>query len=264
MVNPHLIYYGLSAVMLFIFIFIYTIFIGIRLLKRLNDYISRKRALGIILFVGGATIILLCGIFLLLIDRARIITVLQYQMIQYSIFYLASGSMLYGTDAVALAARNPGPKGELNWRRLRVSTGILFIISIVIAGFFLYNPSTYTITQVGSRTIYAQQQVFYLPLFYTLAVSFIGPSILAWKANNLKIRNHLTWYALASLFVATGLLRESRTIPSSGNQIIDNLIVFMPLTIGAFCLFINAKIIQSIGDGIRTASESNCVEYKRL
>ena len=248
MVNPDLIYYGLLAVMLFVFI--YTIFIGIKLRKRLNDYLPRKRALGIILFVGGATIILLGGIFLLLINRARIITDLQYQIIQYSIFYIASGSMLYGTDSVAVVARNPSPKDELSWKRLRISIGILFIISIVIAGFFLYNPGASTITQVGSRTVYAQQQVFYLPLFYVLAVSFIGTSVLAWKANNIKIRNHLTWYALASLFVAIGLLRESKTIPSSGNQIIDNLMVFMPLTIGAFCLFIDAKIIRSISDGI--------------
>lgn len=250
MVNPDLIYYGLSVVMLLVFI--YTALIGFRLRKRLTGYLPRKRALGIILFALGATLTLLSGIILLLADRDRIITDLQYQMIQYSIFYIAMGLILFGTNAIAFAARNPSSSDGLIWKRFRIGTGILFIVSIIIAGSFLFNPNTYTITQVGSRTVAAQQQVFFLPLIFALAVSAIVPSILAWNAKNIKIRGHLIWFALASTFVLIGLIREGKFIPSSGNQIIDNLIVFVPFTIGACCLFISARIIQSDGIGIIT------------
>ena len=159
MFNPDIIYYGLSVIMLLLFI--YTILIGFSLRKRIIDYLPRKRASGIILFALGATITLLSGIILLLVDRDRIITDLQYQMLQYSIFYVSMGLILFGTDSVTIAARNPGSTDALIWNRLRIGIGILFIVSIIIACSFLFNPGTYTITQVGSRTIAAQQQVFF-------------------------------------------------------------------------------------------------------
>lgn len=252
MFNPDLIYYGLSVIMLLVFI--YTMLIGFSLRKRIIDYLPRKRALGIILFALGATITLLSGIILLLADRDRIITDLQYQMLQYSIFYVAMGLILFGTDSITIAARNPGSTDALIWKRLRIGIGILFIVSIIIACSFLFNPGTYTITQVGSRTIAAQQQVFFLPLIFALAVSAIVPAILSRNAKSVKTKDHLIWFALASMFVLIGLIREGKFIPSSGNQIIDNLIVFVPFTISACCLFISARIIRTDGIGIRTKS----------
>lgn len=242
-----LVYYSFSGILCMALI--YVVVWELKMRHSTSVLFFRLWSLGLILTSCGGLITVLSALLLNEAAWDGIITYLQYQMIHFSIFYVAMGLILYGTNAVALATNSPRTENrESDWNKLRLGIGILFIISIVVACSFLYNPGTYQITRVGSRVLAAQQQVFFLPLIFTLIVSAIVPIILVRGKKDAKLRGYLLWYASCSIFTLVGLLRESTIIPSSGNQVIDNLIVFLPLTIGGLCLLMSARASHKVVD----------------
>ncbi len=217
------IYYGLSTVMLGLLG--YTIIAGLIMRHTMERSSSRNLALGVSLAAVGALLTLVGGVVFLDMFRSGQLSGLRYQQVQFTVFYVAFALVFYGVAAIV--------------RRWPLLLWLGFVVVVIIASSFLFNPSSYTYTHSGSRINAVQQVVFYLPLFYVTAV---GVLLLPFKAAS--GRRHPLWFALCCAALLLGLLRESTIIPSLGDPVLDLLAAFVPFLVAAFCLFIT---VQAVG-----------------
>jgi hypothetical protein len=219
-------YYGLSVVMLGLLGS--TIVAGIALGRRFTSPIERREAVGVSLAAVGALLTLAGGVVFLTLFRDGALTGLHYQQVQFSVFYLAFALLLYGVLVMA--------------RRWPVLVWLGFVVTVVVASLFLFNPSSYTYTHSGSRVNAVQQLVFWVPLFY---VTVVGIVLLPWRAAHGKW--HPVWFGPCCAVLLIGLLRESTLIPSLGDPELDLLVAFVPFLLASFCLFMTGRTLAAAG-----------------
>ena len=136
------------------------------------------------------------------------------------------------------------PIGGGRGRGWRIFLWAAYVLSVAVAAAYLFNPATYTITTSGSGQHYAQQRVFFLPLFLTLVAGVVGLSTAAVRSRAAPLGRHLVWLDLFAGLLFIGLLREATLIPSSGVPLVDLLVAFGPFTAGGFCLLVSVRSIR--------------------
>jgi hypothetical protein len=232
-----LIYYGLSIVMLGLMS--YTIVAGVALQRTIADPLARREAAGVGLAAIGAFLTLVGGVVFLDLFRARQLTGLHYQQVQFVDFYVAFALFLHGVLATA--------------RRWPLLVWLGFVVAVVIASVFLFNPNSYTYTHSGSRINAVQQLVFWVPLFYVTAVGIL---LLPFRVMHGSW--HPLWFAFCCATLLAGLLRESTIIPSLGSPELDLLVAFLPFLVATFCLFMTVRTLA----GERTAMKGSTLSAR--
>ena len=235
-------YYGLAAGLALVLV---ATAVGTLLRRReLTDRRLRSAALGVASAAIGTLVALVVGVSLNAISS--IVGDLVYQQVHFLIFYLGFGLVLYGIDRVAAAnvasAPGPGAAARRLSSPLRLFAWGAFSASVLIACVFLLDPSTYTTAQAGGRERFAQQGVFYLPLFTVLVIGAVGlPAIALVDRARGAARRRLFWFGAYAGFALVGMLREATVIPSSGEPYVDLLVAFGPFTLAGICLFLAGR-----------------------
>src|SRR5438128_4455729 len=83
------------------------------------------------------------------------------------------------------------------------------------------NSATYTISYSGSVEPAAQQQVFFLPLFFTLVLAIVGLPGIALRSKDSALRWQSISFDVFAALVSVGMLREATLIPASGDSLVD-------------------------------------------
>ena len=187
----------------------------------------------------GALVTIVETVFLIALSRNSAIGGFLYQQAQFSIAYIAFAIVLFGIDTTLLSNLQLDSKRTLNG--LRILVWSMFFLAIGISSFYLFNPSTYTITHSGSIEHVAQQLVFWLPLFLTLIIGSSASLVVALRSDDTSLRRYAIWFALSFTLIFIGTLRESTIIPSTGDPLIDLFVAFAPFVAGSFCILMVAR-----------------------
>ncbi len=238
-------YYALAIIITLLLA--YSFFLGLRIRRAVTGRNGRSRALGMSLVALGTAISVLVGVSFDILAKSAIISELLYQQAHFSVFYIGFALVLFGFLAALFAARGEGlPSGsQRSANRLQIFLWILYILCVAVAAVSLLNPASYTVI-TSSGLHYAQQPIFFLPLFVSLAMGIVGLSIVAARLRSSSLRGHLAWLDLFAMLVFVGLLREATLIPSSGIPLVDLLVAFGPFTIASFCLLMSLLRLRRV------------------
>jgi hypothetical protein len=232
--------YGLTA--LIAVVALCAAIFGLRANARFTNPAQKGRAAGTGLVALGFAVIVVTEIAFLVLMRAEIIGGYLYQQAQFSVAYAGSAMILYGVGRAAFAAI--AQEGELSsvgpMAKLRQMMWIVFLVSVVVSAAYLFDPLTYTVTSVGGTPQVAQELVFWLPVFVTLAAGAIGMTVSSVRSRTAAVRRHAVWFSLFFFSVIFALLRESTIIPSSGDPLVDLLAAFVPFAVGSICMCMSA------------------------
>lgn len=117
--------------------------------------------------------------------RAGLLNDLVYQQARFSLFDVGFGLILYGVIAAG--------------RRWPAVLWAGFAATVIIADAFLFDPSTYTYTQSGTRINAVQQVVFYLPTFFVTT-----SGVLTLLLTSARSRPQAIWFAAFSAAILVG------------------------------------------------------------
>ena len=234
-------YYGLTA--LVIIVALSGAIFDLRIRNKFTNQRQRSRATGTGLAALGFAIVFIGATSFLALLRAGILGGFVYQQAQFLVVYVGAAMMLYGVDRTVISTEEVGsqPQRANRETKLRTALWIAFVVSILIAVAYLFNPSTYTVTVSGATQNAAQQGVFWLPPFVTFAAGAVGLPVFALGHKDATVRRHAVWFGLFFVLELLGILRESTLIPSAGDPFVDLLVAFIPFTAGGFCLFASAR-----------------------
>ncbi|HUI01251.1 MAG TPA: hypothetical protein VLX56_06445 [Nitrososphaerales archaeon] len=200
----------------------------------------RWPAAGIGLWALGFALAISSAILLLALFRAGVVRGSFYLQAEFSGAYIASALILLGLDGMVL--RDGGSASPTRSRRvLRPAVWVAFAACVVYASAILLNPQAQVVTSNAAGQHVAQQEVFYLPTFYSLLVSVLGVVFRAYGSRARGTRRQETLLSLFLVAVIAGLLRESTIIPSLGDPLADMLAAFAPFAIGSVFLYASAK-----------------------
>lgn len=230
-----LLYYGLSGVLFLILL--YTAYRGFVSRRGITEPKIAHQAWGLGCVALGLAIALLGGVSLDTLMKSGVIGDLFYQQVHFSIFYLGFGLIVYGIVAAAWPANQNDPARS----RIRLGLWVLYVLSVIVAAYYLFVPSALVITVSGGVQHVAQQPIYFVPLFFTLLVELIAIPFLARNSS----RKVAAWWALFVGLVLVGLLREATVIPSTGEPILDLLLAFGPFTLGGLCLWMSLRTLLS-------------------
>ena len=229
-----ILYYGLTIAMV--------ILLGSILFARFNPGRNPAHSMalrGIKLIALGTILALIGGVSLDTLSKAGILGDLAYQQIHFSIFYAGFAAILYGFGLSF--AIPPSRSGAI-----KIAAWILYAAAVVLAAANLFNPATYVVAASGGIQHYAQQRIFFLPLFYVLAAGLILWVYSILSKKDLLVRRNQPWLGLFLLFLLAGLLREATIIPSSGMPVVDILVAFGPFMLASVCLFMSARQFKDV------------------
>ncbi|HXQ92974.1 MAG TPA: hypothetical protein VN739_08200 [Nitrososphaerales archaeon] len=217
------------------------------------NLMDRRRAVGTSFASLGALITLIGTATFLSLYRDGAIGGYLYQQAQFSTAYLGFVFFLHGIDQGLFSSLQDN---EIR-RRIRITVWGAFILTVVISSIFLFNPTTYTVTQVGSQEHVAQEVVFWLPLFFTLLIGALTSFLFSWIQRGKHAISYPLWFGLCSIMVFFGTLKESNVIPTSGDNLIDLLLAFVPFIAGSFCILMSAFSLF-----FQSQKSSNALKYR--
>ncbi|MDA4124806.1 MAG: hypothetical protein OK438_05070 [Thaumarchaeota archaeon] len=240
-------YYGLTA--LIIIVAVAAAVFGLRMRIKFTDHGLRTRATGTGLAAFGFAMIFVATTSFLALDRAALLGGFLYQQAQFVVVYVGAAMMLYGVTRTVFPEADAGLETQRADREKRflAALWIAFVVSVVIALTYLFNPSTYTVTVSGGTQRVAQEGIFYLPPFVIFVAGAVGLPVFALRHRDSSIRRHAIWFGLFFVLELFGVLRESTLIPSAGDPFVDLLVAFIPFTAGGFCLFASALSLRPTG-----------------
>jgi hypothetical protein len=240
-------YYGLTA--LIVVLALAATLLSLRLGRRSADEKQRVRATGTGIAALGFVVVFIATTTFLALLRAGALGGILYQQAQFSVAYVGIALMLYGVERAVTTAEtsDPQPNRANRERKLRAAIWIAFAVSVVVAFVYLFNPSTYTVTESGGTQHVAQQGIFWLPAFVAFAAGVGGLPVLALVTRDATARRHAIWFGLFFVIELLGILKESLLIPSSGDPFVDLLAAFIPFTVGGLCLLASALSLRSPG-----------------
>ncbi|MDA4130832.1 MAG: hypothetical protein OK457_08685 [Thaumarchaeota archaeon] len=217
-------------------ILVATTLVGLRVRSKFSDSHDRGKALGISLAPLAALITLVGSVVFLTQYRSGAIDGFLDLQAQFSAAYLGFVLLLYGIDRSLVSNLQLGK----NRKHFRILMWCAFILTVAVSSVFLFNPTTYTVTHVGSQEYVAQQVVFWFPLFLTLLIGALTSFQISLNSSEKLSSRYSFWFGLFSVFVFFGTLKESNVIPSSGDNLTDLLLAFVPFIVGSFCILMSA------------------------
>jgi hypothetical protein len=209
----------------------YSTFIALDLRHGSAVLVFRKRALGIAFASIGTIIVLLAGF----LANAFLKGSVYFQQATFACYYIGFALITFGLNATAGATQKtyPLPKHLANTNFSGLVVWCLFLGTLALSVFYLVNPKTFVFNQNG---VQVQRVVYWIPM---LATTFAGATLLFSLASQIKDKGeqkHLLWIGAYATLVFVGLLGESSILPDLGSPLTNLLVIFVPFTIGSFCL----------------------------
>ena len=225
---------------------LYTAAKGARLSKRPGAPETRDRALGTVLTAVGALVANVGAASLIVLLRNGLIGGILYLQVEFLLVFVGFAAVYYGIETVLMATLASNRISRLPRRKaeLRILLSSAYALAVGVSAMYLLNPATYSTSYSGATQHVAQQTVFWLPVFLTLSVGILTLLPASLKSKEVSVRKHASWFVLFAAFVLIGLLRKATTIPSSGDPLIDLLVAFVPLTLGALRLLQSSRTLD--------------------
>ncbi|MDD5371551.1 MAG: hypothetical protein PHQ40_20930 [Anaerolineaceae bacterium] len=216
----------------------YSIFAGLNLYSLSPLPIFRKRGLAVLLLAIGMIIVVIAGF----VGNALLKGSIYYQQITFACYYIGFALITFALNAMVGVTQetNPLPKYLSNVRVTSLVVWALFLGTLVVSGFYLFNPKSFVFNQYG---VQIQRVVYWMPMFTTTFAGAILSYLLASQIKEKGEKKYLFWICACFILLLIGMLGEWSTLPDWGNPITNLLVIFVPFVLACLCLCFGVRVL---------------------
>ena len=216
----------------------YSTVAGLNLYKASPLQIFRKRALAVLLLALGMIIVVLVGF----VGNALLKRSIYYQQITFVFYYIGFTLITFSLNSTVgiIQETYPLPKYLSNARVFHLVVWSLFLGTLVMSGFYLFNPKTFVFNQYG---VQIQRVVYWIPILTTTIAGAILLYLLASRVKEMGEQRYLFWICAYYILLLIGLLGESSILPDWGNPMTNLFAIFVPFVMASFCLVFGTRVL---------------------